>query len=93
MSVSHGGDPRGYDVIGADMKVAGKVVDLWVDRSEALIRYFEVKLAGGRHVLLPMNLLRHQGRRRQDRASAASMSTRCWRISSPTCRRRARPIP
>lgn len=47
-------DPRGYDVIGADMKVAGKVVDLWVDRSEALIRYFEVALPTGRHVLLPV---------------------------------------
>lgn len=47
-------DPRGYDVIGTDMKVAGKVVDLWVDRSEALIRYFEVALPGGRNVLLPV---------------------------------------
>lgn len=48
-------DPRGYAVLGADNKVAGKVVDLWVDRSEALIRYFEVALDGGRHVLLPVN--------------------------------------
>jgi photosynthetic reaction center H subunit len=47
-------DPRGYDVVGADMKVAGKVVDLWVDRSECLIRYFEVALEGGRSVLLPV---------------------------------------
>ncbi|WP_376986103.1 photosynthetic reaction center subunit H [Bosea sp. R86505] len=47
-------DPRGYDVIGADRKVAGKVVDLWVDRSEALIRYFEVALPSGRSVLLPV---------------------------------------
>jgi photosynthetic reaction center H subunit len=54
-SVSHGGDPRGYDVIGADHKVAGKIFDLWIDRSEALIRYFEVELTSGRHVLLPVN--------------------------------------
>ncbi|KPF64203.1 hypothetical protein IP69_18630 [Bosea sp. AAP35] len=47
-------DPRGYDVIGADMKVAGKVVDMWVDRSEGLLRYFEVALPSGRNVLLPV---------------------------------------
>lgn len=51
--VSSGPDPRGFDVIGADRNVAGKVVDLWVDRSECIIRYFEVALDGGRHVLLP----------------------------------------
>jgi len=53
-AVSAEEDPRGYDVIGADMKVAGKVVDLWVDRSEALLRYFEVALPNGRTVLLPV---------------------------------------
>lgn len=52
--VSAGEDPRGYDVVGADHKVAGKVVDLWVDRSECLIRYFEVALESGRSVLLPV---------------------------------------
>jgi photosynthetic reaction center H subunit len=53
-AVSASEDPRGYDVIGADMNVAGKVVDMWVDRSEALIRYFEVALANGKRVLLPV---------------------------------------
>ena len=48
-------DPRGYDVVAADHGIVGKVVDLWVDRSEALIRYFEVALDGGRNVLLPVN--------------------------------------
>jgi len=52
--VSAGSDPRGYDVVGADRNIAGKVVDLWVDRSECLIRYYEVELKGGRHVLLPV---------------------------------------
>jgi photosynthetic reaction center H subunit len=51
--VSSGPDPRGFDVVGADRKVAGKVVDLWVDRSECIIRYFEVALDSGRNVLLP----------------------------------------
>ncbi|MEL7480497.1 MAG: photosynthetic reaction center subunit H [Pseudomonadota bacterium] len=51
-------DPRGLKVFAADRKVAGKVVDLWVDRSESIIRYYEVEvsLEDGRHrrVLLPV---------------------------------------
>ncbi|MCL4151155.1 UNVERIFIED_CONTAM: hypothetical protein GTU68_053039, partial [Idotea baltica] len=31
-----------YDVLGSDGEVAGQVVDLWVDRAEAMIRYIEV---------------------------------------------------
>lgn len=53
-------DPRGFDVVGADGKVAGKCVDLWVDRSEALLRYLEVEVTtatGPRRVLVPMTLL------------------------------------
>ncbi|MEM9739445.1 MAG: photosynthetic reaction center subunit H [Pseudomonadota bacterium] len=51
-------DPRGLDVIGLDGEVGGKVVDLWVDRSEAIIRYFEVEVAlqedKTKRVLLPV---------------------------------------
>jgi photosynthetic reaction center H subunit len=39
-------DPRGKNVIGADGKVAGRVAEIWVDRSEQLIRYYEMKLEG-----------------------------------------------
>ncbi|WBQ09837.1 photosynthetic reaction center subunit H [Hyphomonadaceae bacterium ML37] len=47
-------DPRGMDVVGADGNSAGKVTDIWVDRAEALVRYYEIELsAGGRKVLLP----------------------------------------
>lgn len=53
-AVTAGADPRGFDVVGANNKVAGKVVDLWVDRSECLIRYFEVALTGGGNILLPV---------------------------------------
>ncbi|MEM1410417.1 MAG: photosynthetic reaction center subunit H, partial [Pseudomonadota bacterium] len=35
-------DPRGLSVVGADGETGGTVVDLWVDRSEAIIRYLEV---------------------------------------------------
>jgi photosynthetic reaction center H subunit len=50
----HDSDPRGMDVVGADGKVAGKVVDLWIDRAEYMMRYLEVEVAeNGRRVLLP----------------------------------------
>jgi photosynthetic reaction center H subunit len=61
-------DPRGMEVIGADGKVAGTVHDVWVDRSETLIRYLEVEVAGAagpRRVLLPLNFTRISGSARQ----------------------------
>jgi len=52
-------DPRGLPVLGADDEVAGTVGELWVDRSEMLFRYIEVKLAGsGKAVLIPINFAR-----------------------------------
>jgi photosynthetic reaction center H subunit len=48
-------DPRGLPVHAADKQVAGTIVDVWVDRSEPQVRYYEVKLAGGeRNVMLPV---------------------------------------
>ncbi|HYW32107.1 MAG TPA: photosynthetic reaction center subunit H [Gemmatimonas sp.] len=47
-------DPRGLPVIALDKQVAGTVVDLWVDRAEPQVRYYEVKLAAEeRHIMLP----------------------------------------
>jgi photosynthetic reaction center H subunit len=37
-------DPRGMPVLGCDRELAGVVVDVWVDRAEALIRYLEVEI-------------------------------------------------
>lgn len=55
----HDTDPRGLPVVCADGEVAGKVVDLWLDHSEAIFRFIEVEVtANGRRVLLPMNLAR-----------------------------------
>jgi len=51
-------DPRGKPVIAADEEVAGTVSDVWVDLAESVIRYFEVRLPSGRHVLLPHNFTR-----------------------------------
>ena len=52
-------DPRGLPVLGTDNKVAGKVVDMWVDTCEMLFRYVEIELSGsGRCVLLPVPFAR-----------------------------------
>jgi photosynthetic reaction center H subunit len=51
-------DPRGLPVLGADGEVGGTVVDAWVDRSEALLRYLEIEVAGGGRRLLPMTFSR-----------------------------------
>lgn len=58
-------DPRGMSVMGADRNLAGTVREVWVDRSEIIIRYLEVDLVGGGSVMLPWNFCRverHKGR-------------------------------
>jgi photosynthetic reaction center H subunit len=50
-------DPRGMTVVGADRRKAGVVKDVWVDRPESMIRYFEVELDGRTDtVLLPITM-------------------------------------
>ncbi len=64
----HDPDPRGMNVIGADGKVGGTVRDVWIDRSEYIMRYLEVEVAdksGKRNVLLPTTMSRISGRNRQ----------------------------
>ncbi|MCU0832299.1 MAG: photosynthetic reaction center subunit H [Rhizobiaceae bacterium] len=51
-------DPRGMRVVGHDSVIAGRVVDVWVDVGEQLIRYLELETGEGkeaRRVLVPMN--------------------------------------
>ncbi len=68
-SVSAGPDPRGWDVVATDGKVAGKVKEIWVDRADFMVRYLEVELAGKGEVegaaaeirLLPITMLRLLG--------------------------------
>lgn len=51
-------DPRGLPVIAADKQVAGTVVDLWVNRSEPQVSYYEVQLTGsGERRLLPVGFV------------------------------------
>ena len=51
-------DPRGMPVKGCDGAVGGTIVDVWVDRSEAIARYYEVEIAGGDRVMLPITMAR-----------------------------------
>jgi photosynthetic reaction center H subunit len=54
-------NPIGLPVIGADGEVAGKVVDMWLDKAEMVFRHIEVEIptsSGGRRVLLPINFSR-----------------------------------
>lgn len=60
-------DPRGMEVVGTDGVVAGIVQEVWVDRSEIMMRFFEVALSlpgAARTVLVPTNLTRIDRQRR-----------------------------
>ncbi|MET0368484.1 MAG: photosynthetic reaction center subunit H [Methylobacterium sp.] len=48
-----GPNPLGMTVFGTDNAVAGVVADLWVDRGESLVRYYEVELTDGSRRLMP----------------------------------------
>jgi photosynthetic reaction center H subunit len=67
-------DPRGMDLVGADGRVvAGTIRDVWVDKSETVIRYLEAEIpaAGGpRRILVPMNFAKVDGRRGRVKVSA-----------------------
>jgi len=64
-------DPRDMEVIGADGRSAGKVTDLWIDKAEPQIRYFEIAAAGGaRRVLVPAGFVRVDAGQRRLRVRA-----------------------
>jgi len=47
---------RGREVMSGDDQAVGTVKDVWVDRSESLIRYIEIELKDGTSRLAPMTL-------------------------------------
>jgi photosynthetic reaction center H subunit len=62
---SRGPNPIGMSVVGADGAVGGVVRDIWVDRGEYLMRYYEVEVgekAQKRNVLLPATMARVSAR-------------------------------
>ncbi len=70
-------DPRGFTIFGADEEPAGKVTDVWVDRTDHLIRYLEVLLPSGRTILVPMFqtvVLRDAGQVQTDALLAAQFA-------------------
>jgi photosynthetic reaction center H subunit len=69
-SFDAGPDPRGWNVVAADGKVAGVVKDLWIDRADVMVRYLEVELptaegADAQRRLLPITMLRILGEPKQ----------------------------
>jgi photosynthetic reaction center H subunit len=52
-------DPRGMVAVGFDGIVGGTIVDIWVDKAEPQVRYYELETAGThRRVLLPVGFCR-----------------------------------
>jgi photosynthetic reaction center H subunit len=50
-------DPRGYVMYGSDGLAAGVVTEIWIDKSDRLIRYLETELPNGKHVMVPMTMV------------------------------------
>jgi photosynthetic reaction center H subunit len=42
--VAAGRDPRGLPVVSGDGEIVGKIVDMWLDEPEQLVRYLELEL-------------------------------------------------
>jgi photosynthetic reaction center H subunit len=66
-------DPRGFTVIGGDEKAAGTITDVWVDRSEVIIRYYEIDVTQSGGVgrrLIPATLAQVKGRLKQVRVNS-----------------------
>jgi len=64
-------DPIGMPVLGADLVAGGVVRDLWVDRAEPQVRYYEVEVAAnGRRVLLPAGFARVDAAQRRIRVQS-----------------------
>jgi photosynthetic reaction center H subunit len=73
-------NPIGMQVFGVDAKLAGAVVDVWVDTGEHMIRYLEVETTaahGSKRVIVPMPMLVvNRGKRtiRVDAVTAAQLA-------------------
>ena len=80
---------RGWPVTGADGTIAGTVGELWIDRSDRLIRYLEVDTDSG-PVLAPMMMAKVDRRRRRVVIDAllASHFAGAPKIGRASCRER-----
>ena len=57
-------NPTGYAVVGADRIQGGVIRDLWVDRAESILRYYEADLPTGRRVMIPIHFASIDSKRR-----------------------------
>jgi photosynthetic reaction center H subunit len=81
-------DPRGMIVFGADLRQAGTVTDAWIDRTEVIVRYLEIRVeyaGASRSVLLPMTMLKIDPLRKRInvRAITAAQFLEVPRLASP----------
>ena len=82
--VSFGRDPRGLPVVGGDGEVVGRVIDMWIDVPEQLIRYLVVDLnpeGSGQTRLVPMTMSKVM----TDRVRVRAMHAHTW-ADIPTIR-------
>lgn len=63
-------DPIGMDVMATDRDVVGKIKDVWIDRSESMVRYYEVALESGANVLLPVAFAKVEPSKRRIKVEA-----------------------
>jgi len=63
-------NPIGLPMLGGDRVEAGKVVDMWVDKSEVILRFYEVEVEGGKRVLIPSTMVTVNLARTECRASS-----------------------
>lgn len=79
-------DPRGYTMYGVDGLAAGVVTEIWIDKSDRLIRYLETELPNGKHVLVPMTMVLVKPRQAavQTDSIAAAQFADAPVIASPT---------
>jgi len=76
-------DPRGMPLIDMNGVEAGRIVDIWVDRSEPAIRYLEAELAGGDRILVPIASYRIQRGRVRTKALSAELMAGTPRPAHP----------
>lgn len=73
-------DIRGRPLFGLDGRIAGTIVDLWVDKSDILLRYAEAELPGGKRVVIPLGVLHWFG----DAAVHCDTATAAQIAAAPT---------
>ena len=75
--VSAGRDPRGKAVVGGDGEVVGRIIDMWVDVPEQMVRFLTVDLnpeGSGKTRIIPIHMARIQ----PDRVTVRSLYAHNW---------------